>query len=113
MSVAEILKTVGDRMESGATVKNVYGEPVSRGDRTIIPVARVSYAFGGGGGTRGSEGKPEGGGGGGHMSAAPAGVVEITPAGTRFIPFTDLTKLAAIAALSLVAGFVLGARISR
>jgi uncharacterized spore protein YtfJ len=113
MSVTEILKAVGE-FQSGATVKNVYGEPVTHGDRTVIPVARVAYGFGGGGGSRDSERTPEGrgggGGGGGRMTAAPAGVVEITPAGTRFISFTDWTKLAAVAAVSLAIGLAIGKR---
>src|SRR5271165_3058065 len=111
MSIAEILKTVGE-FQTGATVKNVYGEPVSHGDRTVIPVARVAYAFGGGGGSRDGERAPEGrgGGGGARMSAVPAGVVEITPAGTRFIPFTDWTKLALVAAVSIAIGVVIGTR---
>ena len=114
MSVAEILKAVGE-FQSGATVKNVYGEPVSQGDRTVIPVARVAYAFGGGGGVRDSEGTPEGrgGGGGGRMSASPAGVVEITSTGTRFIPYTDWPQLVSVVAASLIIGFVIGARRAR
>jgi hypothetical protein len=44
------------------------------------------------------------------MTAAPAGVVEITPAGTRFISFTDWTKLAAVAAVSLAIGLAIGKR---
>jgi uncharacterized spore protein YtfJ len=58
MSVPEILKTIADGFQSGATVKNVYGEPISKGDTTVIPVARLSYAFGGGGG-REAEGAAE------------------------------------------------------
>jgi len=116
MSVAEILRTVGDQFQSGANVKHVYGEPISKGDRTVIPVARVFYAFGGGGGTREGERAPEGGGsgggggGGGRMSAAPAGVIEITPTSTHFIPFTDWRKWLSVVALSLAVGFMIGAR---
>ena len=58
MSVPEILKTIADGFQSSATVKNVYGEPISKGDTTVIPVARLSYAFGGGGG-REAEGSTE------------------------------------------------------
>jgi uncharacterized spore protein YtfJ len=113
MSVAEILQTIGDRFESGATVKNVYGDPITCGDRTVIPVARVAYGFGGGGSSRIGSHAPEGGGGGGRMSAGPAGVVEISPAGTRFIPFTNWRNLAAIAALGFTFGCLVGARLPR
>lgn len=113
MGAAEILKTLGDRLDAGANVKNVFGEPVSVGDRTIIPVARVSYGFGGGGGKREraqTSGEGGGGGGGGHSSAVPVGVVEITAAGTRFVHSTDWRKLASVAAVSLALGFILGYR---
>ncbi len=111
MSVPEILKSIGERFQSSATVKNVYGEPISAGDRTVIPVARISYGFGGGGGGHDSDqAPPGGGGGGGRMSAVPAGVVEITSAGTRFVPFLDWTKLASVVAVSLALGFVIGLR---
>ena len=116
MSVPEILRTIGNEFQSSATVKNVYGEPISNGDRIVIPVARVSYAFGGGGGSREGEKAPDGGvggGGGGRMSAVPAGVIEITPADTRFIPLTDWRKLITVAVVSLFAGLVIGARRTR
>jgi uncharacterized spore protein YtfJ len=47
MNVPEMLKSIGDQLQSSASAKNVYGEAVSVGDRTVIPVARVSYGFGG------------------------------------------------------------------
>jgi len=79
MIAAEILKTIGERFQSSATVKNVYGDPITNGDRTVIPVARISYAVGGGGGTSEAEQVPGGGGGGGGcVSAAPVGFIEIT-----------------------------------
>jgi uncharacterized spore protein YtfJ len=112
MSVPEILRTIGERFQSSATVKNVYGDPISLADRTVIPVARISYGFGGGGG--GGEGEQVkqggGGGGGGRMSAVPAGALEITSDGTRFIPFLDWRRLASIVALSFALGFVIGTR---
>ena len=115
MSAEEILRTIGNGFQSSATVKNVYGDPISVGDRTVIPVARLSYAFGGGGGNRESEGAPEGGGGGGGgcMSAVPAGVIEITSEGTHFIPFQDWKRLVSVIAVSLVLGLVIGSRRTR
>lgn len=40
-----------------ATVKTVFGEPYQLDGRTIVPIARVTYGFGFGGG-RGSRGAP-------------------------------------------------------
>jgi uncharacterized spore protein YtfJ len=100
MSLHELLQTIGDRFATTASVKLIYGDPVTAGDRTVIPVARLRYGFGGG------VGKTEegGGGGGGGVIAHPAGALEISPAGTRFIEFEDKRKLGA----ALAAGFALG-----
>ena len=42
---------IAERVQTTASVNAIYGEPVSAEGKTIIPVARVRYAFGGGGGT--------------------------------------------------------------
>ena len=52
--VAKTLHSLGDHLQVGASVRNVYGDPVDVGGRTVIPIARVSYGFGAGGGARGS-----------------------------------------------------------
>jgi uncharacterized spore protein YtfJ len=111
MIAAELLKTIGERFQSSATVKNVYGDPITIGDRTVIPVARISYAFGGGGGTSEAEQIPGGGGGGGgRVSAVPAGYIEITSAGTRFIRIWDWRMLGSLVAISAALGFFIGTR---
>jgi len=108
MNVEELLQTIAERVSAGATVKNVYGDPVSVGERTVIPVAKVRYGFGGGGG-RGPQGEREasGAGGGGGVTARPCGVFEVTRDATRFIPLEDRTRLAAALALGFVLGVVL------
>jgi uncharacterized spore protein YtfJ len=58
-----------------ASVSAVFGEPVEVSGATIIPVARVRFALGGGLG-RGDE-LGEGGGGGGGAVAEPMGYIEI------------------------------------
>ena len=50
MKVAKTLRSLGDHLQAGASVRNVYGDPVNIGRRTVIPIARVSYGFGAGGG---------------------------------------------------------------
>jgi uncharacterized spore protein YtfJ len=66
MNIQDLLRGIADRVSASASVKNVYGDPVSAGGRTIIPAAQVRYAFGGGGGARGDAHR-EGGGGGGKV----------------------------------------------
>jgi uncharacterized spore protein YtfJ len=96
---------MAERVSASASVRNVYGDPVVVGDRTVIPAAQVRYGFGGGGGSKNEQ---EGGGGGGGVSARPCGVLEITAEGTRFIEFDDRAKMGAALAL----GFVLGAAVA-
>jgi uncharacterized spore protein YtfJ len=98
-----MLRSIGDRLAMGATVKNLFGEPVTAGERTVIPIARISYSFGGGGGSQPSETQKTGGGAGGRMSARPWGALEISPGGTRFVGTSS-----GEAAVALLAAFVLG-----
>jgi uncharacterized spore protein YtfJ len=110
--VAKTLRSLGDHLQTGASVRNVYGDPVDVGGRTVIPIARVSYGFGAGGGVRGSaeaESERGGSGGGAGMSARPVGALEITEAGTRFIPFVDPVRLG----IAFIAGFLIGLAIGR
>lgn len=90
------LKSVGDQLQSSASVKTVFGEPVHANGTVVIPVARIKYGFGGGGGVHAPAVQPnstinsqhrEGGGGGGGISVTPIGVVEISDGKTRFIRF--------------------------
>ena len=79
-----------------------FGEPLVEEDRTIIPVAQVSYGFGlgfgSGGGPSGDEGEPsgqsEGGGGGGGASTKPLGAVVVTPDCVYFEEVSDESKIA-------------------
>ena len=107
MDVIEIIRGVGEAISAGATVRSVYGEPVTAGERTILPVANVRFAFGGGGGDSSRRGG--GGGGGGRVVARPAGFVEITPEGARFVYYRQPLELAA----AVAAGFLLGLAIGR
>ena len=110
-----------DFLKSTADVSTVYGAPVTAHGRTLIPVARVAYGFGGGHGpfrlaarssasSGGATAEESAAGGlGGGIAARPVGVVELGPDGARFIVFQEGKKLAAAA----VAGFVLGVLIAR
>ncbi len=68
--------------------KIIFGEPVTVEGKTILPVGRVRYGFGGGSGRKGN-GEQHGSGGGGGLVAKPVGVVEITQSETRFIPISS------------------------
>jgi len=96
-----LVADLGDR----AGVEAVYGDPVTAGDRTVVPVARVAYGFGGGSGA-GEDG--EGFGAGGGLSASPIGALEVDPEGTRFVRFDERRRLLGVGVLTFLAGVALG-----
>jgi len=118
---------IAELLERSLSIHHVYGEPVHNGDRTIVPVAKIAYGFGAGGGQgpghsrRGGEkgapgtaeeGRPEaqGAGGGGGVRMTPVGALEISPAGTRFIPIHPLAPWVGGAAFGLAMGLLMLAR---
>jgi uncharacterized spore protein YtfJ len=108
MYPTEILGKMADSFGSTANVKSVFGEPIHAEGKTIVPVAKVAYGFGGGGGAnRDDANGPHGGGGGGGMRAFPAGVLEITQTETRFIPYFDLRMLVGVFAAGALLGRLL------
>lgn len=96
-----------------ASTKNVYGEPVTVGNRVVIPAARFRYGFGGGAGRRKSESDLPGGGGGGRITARPCGAIEISPEGTRFIDFDSRTHLGIGIAIGILCGAAITAMAQR
>ena len=81
-------------LQADASVDAVFGQPVTAGEKVIIPIARVMYGFGLGFGEGADQeaGESDGGagaGGGGGMGARPLGVIEITPERTRIEPYVN------------------------
>lgn len=114
MSLAKIFQSWTESLAHGASVKNVFGEPIEVQGRTLLPVARVAYGFGAGRGlAKGDESKKhadaEDGGGGGGVTAKPIGVLEVTEEGTRFIPTRGNGRLYA----GIAAGFMVGMWLAR
>ncbi len=71
----------------------MYGEPIELENKKVLPVAKVDYYVGGGGGYSGeSKNSPvaQGEGGGGYISVKPLGVYEITSDKVKFKPAVDL-----------------------
>jgi uncharacterized spore protein YtfJ len=112
----QIIEGVVGKALSHADVHTVFGDPVTHGDLTIIPVARVTanYGFGAGSGQGEGEGEDKkerqrgsgGGGGGGRVKASPIGYIEMTNGSANFVPIVDrttmLTTLATIAGVALI-----------
>ena len=88
----KMLSELAERVGKRAGVDTVYGDAVERDGVTVIPVAKVRWAFGGGGGRGEDEahhGTGEGTGGGGGVSAAPMGYIEIRDGEARFVRISD------------------------
>ena len=104
-SIDGFVERMAERVGGKASVRAVFGDPIVRGDLTIIPVARVRWGFGGGAGRgpiaagpgTGRDGSPTettidegmsgmGTGGGGGATADPIGYLEIGPDGATFNP---------------------------
>jgi uncharacterized spore protein YtfJ len=106
MSSLALLQSLKESVLGQASVKAIYGEPISAHEKTIIPVAKIMYGYGAGAGTGGvgEKNRGEGGGGGGGVRAVPIGVIEVSRQQTRFVPITDRRKLGG----AVLAGMVLG-----
>jgi uncharacterized spore protein YtfJ len=100
-SFEEVFKSVIEH----ADAHTVYGEAVSVGGKTILPVALIRYGFGGGSGGKANDGQ-QGGGGGGGLISKPLGIVEITQSKTRFIPITSNWTMLAAVALGVCLGWL-------
>jgi uncharacterized spore protein YtfJ len=103
-SIDGFVERMAERVGAKASVRAVFGDPIMRGEITIIPVARVRWGFGGGAGrgpiavgpgagdaetgtTMTDEGlSGAGSGGGGGVAADPVGSLEIGPDGATFKP---------------------------
>ena len=86
-----ILEKLVEKVGGRASVKAVFGEPIVRGGKTVVPVAKVRWGFGGGSGTGSSETQEgpqtgSGTGGGGGVTAEPIGYLEIGEEGASFRP---------------------------
>jgi len=111
MGSLALLQALKDSVLSEANVKTIYGEPISAHEKTIIPVAKIMYAYGAGAGTGGlgeTNPKGEGGGAGGGVRAIPVGVIEVSQQGTRFVSITSQRRLAGAALAGVGLGIVWG-----
>ena len=113
MSSLALLQSLKESILSQANVKAIYGEPIAAHGKTVIPVAKIMYAYGAGAGTGGvgtSSARGEGGGGGGGVRAIPVGIIEVSDQQTRFVPITDRKRLAGAVLAGIGLGMLLGWR---
>ncbi len=105
-----LVEKIVERLGRSADCRVVFGEPITAGTKTIVPVARVAYGLGGGLGEppKAAAGTAPAttdvGGGGGGVIVRPVGVLEVSYAGTRFIAFGGGRRLGGM----FLAGLALG-----
>jgi uncharacterized spore protein YtfJ len=93
------MDTIAHTIEAN-TSRRAYGEPVTVGEVTVIPAARVT-GRGGGGGGMGTDGKPgsdaaakgEGSGGGLMQSARPVGALVVRGSEVSWRPALDVNRI--------------------
>ncbi len=116
----DMVKTIVQRVQETLSVRTVYGDPITAGNVTVVPVARV-VVLGGGGGGGGSGRLPgsddaaaklgsSGAGGAGLGYAQPIGFIEITDGGSRWVPVERGQSEQMVRALKVVARAVPGGR---
>lgn len=83
------IRSIFNKFSRDKDVSLVYGETIEMERKRVLPVAKVNYYVGGGGGySEGSEKETaaQGEGAGGHFSIKPLGVFEITSEKVKFKP---------------------------
>lgn len=75
----ELIKSILDELKAIAKTETIVGEPITIGDKTIVPICKITLGFGAGGGTGGTKDKGEGAGsgGGGGVVIFPAAFIVI------------------------------------
>lgn len=92
MAYKSPIKVIFEKFSRHKDVSLVYGEPIDLANKRVLPVAKVSYIVGGGGGYSGESETStvgQGEGGGGHIVIKPVGVYEITPEKVKFKPVIE------------------------
>ena len=112
----DLFERIGERLRTTARSEIIYGETRLVDGRSVIPVAKLRYAFGAGAGETevakdGKDIETGGGGGGGAAAVTPVGFLVVTPYGQEFVPVRPAAKLLAAAGLvGLAVGLCLGRR---
>lgn len=101
------VKTVFKKFGNNKDVTLVFGEPIEVGLTKVVPVAKLRYAFGGGGDNVGNNG------GGGAFTVTPVGVYEITPDKVKFKSTRNPGRVVGLLFVFLGLFFVLGRKKSK
>jgi uncharacterized spore protein YtfJ len=106
-----LLASMAERVGATARVSAVFGEPVERDGRTVIPVAQSVWGSGAGSGTSDDQGSGSGAGGG--ALTRPVGYIELTGGGATFVPLQKPWQDAKLILAWAVAAWLLSRAINR
>jgi uncharacterized spore protein YtfJ len=95
----DVIARIVDKLGAKAGVQAAFGEPVTNGEVTVVPVARVRWGFGAGAGmgpdpkaqTEMSAPTSSGSGAGGAVGVTPIGYLDIRTSGAEFKPIEPIT----------------------
>ena len=87
-NVVDVLRGVVGELKEVAKSETIIGEAVTVGDKTVIPVVKISFGFGAGGGQgdMATDKSGFGGGGGGGAKIEPAAFIIWDSEGVRVLP---------------------------
>jgi len=87
-NVVEILHSVVGELKEMANSRTIIGDAITIGDKTVVPVVKISVGFGAGGGQGEdkTKGAGFGGGGGGGARIEPAAFIIMDADGIRLLP---------------------------
>ncbi|MBT4140021.1 MAG: sporulation protein [Candidatus Latescibacteria bacterium] len=87
MPIDDLIKTMMQEFREIVKTETVVGDPVVAGDVIIVPVSKISFGFGAGGGESGKKGGSRGTGGGG--SVQPVAFIIIQNGKAQLVPLED------------------------
>jgi len=95
MNVTDLIKSTLEEVQNLMLTRTVVGEPITTGDHTVIPVSKVTFGFGAGGGA-GMESKQSGEGSGiaGGWSIEPVAFVVLGNDGAKILTVGDKESVA-------------------
>lgn len=89
MAIDTLIKTVLSELKLAINSKTIIGEPTTFNNWTVIPVTRVSFGFGVGGGPTKNEAAAFGGGSGGGATIEPVAFIAISEKEVKLISLKE------------------------
>ncbi len=93
MSFQNFIDTLLEKMKTTIKTESVVGDPITVGEITIVPIAKVTFGFGAGGEDLDTKNKGFGGGSGGGATITPIGFLIIKNGEVNLVPVHEKETL--------------------